>query len=208
MNKLKNILHSWDEADTLLNKKIEKSKTEVLSETVPQEQFVAENMIPFPYQFASPYVNGNVTYTYDDNGIITAEGVDTINRFPFLNSTSNLIMLEHKKYILTGCPKGGSSTTYSINIAIGTSSTAVLRDIGNGVIIDNTTGVYDEGIRVTTFIGTTHDGSVVEFKPMIEEGTVSHAYQSYRYSRPSLEERISILEAAIIELGELVGGEG
>lgn len=202
------VLRDWNNASQYLNEKIEKNKVDVLEETVPQSQFVAENLISVPYYRPSGYTSvGGVTIYYDENGITTFTGSASLRQFFALNNEA--IKLDRAVYILHGCPKGGSASTENGNycIAAFTNSGGVGSlgtDTGEGLIIDNRDGSIPE-VFLRFYIRTAEG---LTFYPMLEKGTVTHEFQPYRYSRPSLEERITALESALLELGELVGGEG
>lgn len=166
---------------------------------VDNDVFVADNIIKFPYYFRNQETKG-VTFNALDNGNVTASGVVS-DRFSFvrLNSQNNgQISIEHKKYILSGCPAGGGNDKYAICVLVGPASATyvalqnAVKDVGSGVVIDNTDGSYDSGISLVVTIFET--GTTVEnitFRPMLEEGTTKHDYQPYNLSRQALRDDIN-----------------
>ena len=98
-------------------------------------------------------VNG-VTFTNNGDGSITANGTATANTTVQL--VGAMAVISGHKYVLKGCPSGGSTTTYSI-------ATSGASDIGNGAIIANTSATRYVWIGITN--GTTVNNLV--FRPNI-----------------------------------------
>lgn len=117
-------------------------------------------------------ING-VTFTINNDGTVLANGTATANAILILNSFA---FESGINYTLSGCPSGGSSSTYRLD-AYGTSGDAsgLSIDSGNGVSIN--TGNGSRNIRIVIFSGTTVNNLL--FKPMIEKGTTASDYEEY-----------------------------
>ena len=92
-----------------------------------------KNLIPYPYAEPTKTLNG-LTFTINDNGTITvnAEAVkalaDTVFEF------TSLHLYPKGTYIMSGCPTGGSTSTYFLNAVNANVAdyTMFLNDIGSG----------------------------------------------------------------------------
>lgn len=106
-----------------------------------------------------PYTHNGVTYTKNDDGTITANGTAT--------DGYSWCQVGYRFYvgdpvILSGCPAGGSSSTYEIQIS---GKGRILRDIGNGVTIPPNPNREPEGVYIIVREGYTAEN--LTFKPMI-----------------------------------------
>lgn len=119
---------------------------------------VGKNLLPYPYSETTKTTNG-LTFTVNADGAITVTGKATSNAsfnlatFTFASGLS---------YIVSGCPDGGSGTTYNITIAgYGT-------DTGTGCTL---TGDGNEHlIRIRVFSGKEVD---IVFKPVIRISSIA-----------------------------------
>lgn len=117
--------------------------------------------------FIGGSLNG-LSYTIDNNGIITISGNKTN---PSLISYTNLCFDNAPLYIdsmcdgnhvLSGCPVGGSSTTFRLYAAKGSYARY---DTGNGVLLTTTA---ETNIQVVIAIAAGYDLSEsITFKPMV-----------------------------------------
>ena len=135
-----------------------------------------KNLLPYPYQNTTKVTNG-ITFTDNGDGTITANGTATAEA-QFLLTTS-LPNSEWTGKILSGCPQGGSTSTYYITAQVsGFPWTMYARDIGNGVTIT------DSGYANIRFLISIKSGQTVNnltFKPMICLATEADAtYEPYR----------------------------
>ena len=137
-----------------------------------------KNLIPYPYINSTQTING-VTFTVNSDGSVTAtsNGTATPNAYFELTSISTFY-LPKGDYILSGCPSGGSSTTYNLAAVNGSGSsyTKFRQDKGNGVTLSSS-GEYWI-IRCQVMAGQTVEN--LTFKPQIELGTTSTAYEPYK----------------------------
>lgn len=114
-------------------------------------------------------ING-VTFTPDENGIITVNGTATADTYLFLNES--FTFKGGVEYILSGCPIGGSNATYFLYV-----NGETTYDIGNGY---NFNASEDTTRKIGLCIknGTTVNNLI--FKPMIRLATITDAtYEKY-----------------------------
>lgn len=126
-----------------------------------------ENLIPYPYTETTKTANG-VTFTVNSDGSITVNGTAT--------SAADFMLLRgpiqgySESYFLSGCPSGGSDTTYYISEDFTAS-----KDTGNGVVLNNLPS--DQVWRIVIKSGTTVNNLV--FRPMLNEGTEAKPYSKW-----------------------------
>lgn len=132
------------------------------------------------------YTWNGVTFTINSDFSVTVDGTATGGNAVLVLSRTGGFSIEEGSWILSGCPVGGSGTTYNITIA------GTVSDTGNTAEF---TAVTSKLVRLYIVSGTTADGLI--FKPMVcskAEWTISQAYQPYRPSYQELYERILALE--------------
>ncbi len=126
-----------------------------------------KNLIPYPYQTTTQVKNG-ITFTDNGDGTITVNGTATSYvEFTLCTFTSR----KSKKYFLSGCPAGGSESTYYLHMR------GYNKDLGNGVIF---VPGYDFTNRIDIVInkGTAVDNLI--FKPQLEYGSTATEYEKYK----------------------------
>ncbi len=132
------------------------------------------------------YTWNGVTFTINSDFSVTVEGTATGGNAVLVLSPTGGFSIEEGSWILSGCPEGGSGTSYNIAIA------GTVSDTGNTAEFTSATSKL---VRLYIVSGTTVDNLV--FKPMVcskAEWTISQAYQPYRPSYQELYERILALE--------------
>lgn len=131
-----------------------------------------KNLISYPYSDTTQTING-ITFTDNGDGTIIANGTADENAtfyierradFPYLN--------KDEEYVLSGCPEGGGTYTYQLQMAQGGTYTT---DIGKGKTFVAIEGVGNIIIKVLQ--GTTVNNIV--FKPQIEKGTTATPYTPF-----------------------------
>lgn len=135
-----------------------------------------ENLIPFPYAETTKTQNG-VTFTVNSDGTITVNGAATKNTSFFLvfeNPTMCLNLRAGENYTLSGCPKGGSDTTFSMYVQ-DLSYTQSIIDYGNGATKAISYTQYYAFIRIAE--GYTANNLV--FRPMLNAGTTAKPYSKW-----------------------------
>ena len=126
-----------------------------------------ENLIPYPYTETTKTANG-VTFTVNSDGSVTVNGTATSDAdFMLLRGP---IQSYSESYFLSGCPTGGSDTTYYISEGFTTS-----KDTGNGVVLNNLPS--DQAWRIVIKSGTTVNNLV--FRPMLNAGTTAKPYSKW-----------------------------
>ena len=126
-----------------------------------------ENLIPYPYTETTKTANG-VTFTVNSDGSVTVNGTAT--------SAADFMLLRgpiqsySESYFLSGCPTGGSDTTYYIS-----ESFTASKDTGNGVVLNNLPS--DQAWRIVIKSGTTVNNLV--FRPMLNAGTEAKPYSKW-----------------------------
>lgn len=126
-----------------------------------------ENLIPYPYTETTKTANG-VTFTVNSDGSVTVNGTATSDAdFMLLRGP---IQGYSESYFLSGCPTGGSDTTYYISEGFTTS-----KDTGNGVVFNNLPS--DQAWRIVIKSGTTVNNLV--FRPMLNAGTTAKPYSKW-----------------------------
>ena len=135
-----------------------------------------ENLIPYPYTETTKTANG-VTFTVNSDGSVTVSGTATKNTSFFLvseNPTMCLNLRAGENYALSGCPKGGSDTTFSMYIQ-DISYTQSIIDYGNGATKATSYTQYYAFIR----IAEDYTANNLVFKPMLVAGTEAKPYSKW-----------------------------
>ena len=140
-----------------------------------------KNLVRYPYSNqgdTNVWTDGGITFTLNPGTKeLTATGTATANaEFGyFVKGEPDYYILKKGTYTLSGCPAGGSATTYSFHLYSDTDYS--FYDYGEGV-----TFTLKEDTKVTLAAmvvkGTTVDGLVFG-APMLESGTVKHKYVPY-----------------------------
>lgn len=126
-----------------------------------------ENLIPYPYTETTKTANG-VTFKVNPDGSVTVNGTATSDAdFMLLRGP---IQSYSESYFLSGCPTGGSDTTYYIS-----ESFTMSKDTGNGVVLNNLPS--DQAWRIVIKSGTTVNNLV--FRPMLNAGTTAKPYSKW-----------------------------
>lgn len=138
-------------------------------------------------------VNG-VTFTVNSDGTLTANGTASSSAIVRFNYFSNL-SIPDGEYVLSGCPAGGSASTYRLDITRSPGSS--INDIGSGVTFEVGGSYTPNEIRLVILSGTVCDN--LTFKPMIctkAAWDISRSYVTYRPSYDELVARVVALENA------------
>ena len=135
-----------------------------------------KNLIPYPYFKTTQTISG-VTFTVNSDGSITVNGTAAANAVFELESDLTTFALPVGNYFLSGCPSGGSVTSYFMVAAngAGISYDKFLRDFGNGITAPSNGENWKISIRIMS--GYTANNLV--FKPQIELGSTATAYEPY-----------------------------
>ena len=134
------------------------------------------NLIPYPYAETTKTQNG-VTFTINSDGSITVNGTATKNTSFFLvfeNPTMCLNLRAGENYALSGCPKGGSDTTFSMYVQDISFAQSII-DYGNGATKATSYTQYYVFIRIAE--GYTANNLV--FRPMLNTGSEAKPYSKW-----------------------------
>ena len=165
-----------------------------IANKVENDIFVAENLIKCPYESENGKVGRGVTFTYDDEGIIHLVGTGT--------STGDAFALV-KGLTLYGTYTISADNTDVYIRVLGIDESGGTHLIGNVINGESTTftigseneNVYPSySVIVRVVLDKTYD---TYFKPMLEVGSVAHAYQPYKLSRKAMRDDINALMARL-----------
>lgn len=148
------------------------------------------NLLPTVYWFekasGSTRTQYGQTFTLNDDGSVTVTGTATANNTCYLTGHSLTSLVRpieldpRKTYTLSGCPAGGSASSYELYVrgtpegeTPSSSSGKIYRDTGSGVTF---TGVKYATVGIYHRNGTAGGGRT--FYPMLVEGAEVHEYQS------------------------------
>ena len=133
---------------------------------------IGKNRITYPYHSSSITTNG-ITFSENGDGTVTVSGTASGKAvFYFQSYNSTVRLVKGESYVLSGCPSGGSSSTYSIQ---GTDGKTYPTDVGQGkVFTASDNGYY---FYITVYAGTTVNNLM--FKPQLEKGTTATDYVPY-----------------------------
>ena len=133
----------------------------------PQEIEVSGESYNLLDNTATSQIIDGVTFTVNEDKSVTANGTPASTvALVFFNTLSK------GTYIVSGCPKNGSTSTYSVQNKIGNTSGVLLgEDSGNGVTITLT-----EETVVCTYIriASGYTANNLTFKPMIRKASVKN----------------------------------
>lgn len=121
----------------------------------------AKNLLPYPYADKAATNNG-VTYTYDEDGVVTLNGTATATSWRTLEQHDFPNLKVGADYILSGCPEGGASDTYFLQLSYD-NGTKSYKDTGNGVRFTNTGNLT----RIQILVPSGKTVNNVTFHPML-----------------------------------------
>ncbi|MGN0596184.1 MAG: hypothetical protein ACI4J1_02495 [Ruminiclostridium sp.] len=132
-----------------------------------------KNLIPYPYYDGNSKTYNGITFTVNDDGSITANGTAT-SSYSIFTFSKNL-KLKKGTYILSGCPEGGSDTTFNVQFA-NKDWSFVFVDYGRGGKTVN----IDSDIELNYCRILISNGCTVEnlvFRPQLELGSIATEYE-------------------------------
>lgn len=130
-------------------------------------------------------VNG-ITFTVNSDGTVIANGTATAQAT--IDIGKNLENVFNGKYIMSGSPKGSSSSTYYMNLfkTENGTVTSIGAEYGNGIITEQENDCY-LWTRIVIVSGQTVNNLV--FKPKLQKGTVATPYSEYGKGTVTIEQR-------------------
>lgn len=127
------------------------------------------------------YTTDGITFTQNNDGSIVANGTATVNtRYSFISEGGTRENIKAGTYRITGCPSGGSTTTYKI--VMGITGVGEKYEYGNGI---NITISSDNTYYFAISIQKGQTVSDLVFRPMIVSGTEDKPYEPYTGGQPS-----------------------
>ena len=139
---------------------------------------VGKNLLKHRYNGETK--NG-ITFTKNADNSVTVNGTATAKTDYILGSKgTTLANLPNGKYTLTGCPKGGSLSTYRLLCWNYDNTNVSANDLGSGVTFEKTNTVADYNISISIASGATVNNLV--FKPMLRPVGTNDTYEPYQCS--------------------------
>lgn len=141
-----------------------------------------KNLLPYPYIYTTTTIN-EITFTDNGDGTITANGTATENTIYVLinqnskDSNTFRSKILNKKISLSGCPNGGSSSTYRLQIWNINNSGNFIYDYGSGGTNTFTNESNNYNVCIYVFKGAKLNNVV--FKPMVEISDNITDYEPY-----------------------------
>ena len=136
---------------------------------------------------ASTTTTNGITFTVNGDGSVTVNGTATATTIFAINSAVKSHLVENGKYILSGCPTGGASDTYRMDlrsVASGGATEPLLEDTGDGRTFTLSSTIYSNyeiGIYIRIADGTTV--SNLTFYPMLRRADIADdTYEPYHES--------------------------
>ena len=126
-----------------------------------------KNLIPYPYTMTTKTESG-ISFTDNGDGSITVNGTAT-NSIDF--TLCRFTAKKGVKYFISGCPTGGSKSTYYLHMR------GFNQDFGKGAVIGGSND-FTNTVDIVINEGTTVENLV--FKPQIELGTAATEYELYK----------------------------
>lgn len=173
--------------DTLVNSYPGRVKIHEIAGGVHQKKYTGKQKLPYPY-YVTTHDGQGITWTDLGDGRVMANGTATeTSEFTLVLRVGSEFVLETGTYILSGCPEGGSSTTYRVNVGKTNAEglwEQMSTDYGNtnSFDVDDTTG----GLGANIFIskGTTVENLI--FEPMIcKSDVIDDTFEPYVGGIPS-----------------------
>lgn len=121
--------------------------------------------------------NRGITFTVNEDGSVIANGTNDGTGASLLNiNTQSSLALDNGEYILSGCPTGGSTTGYMMDVTRSTG--ASLKDIGDGVSFMIGEDYTVNEFRIVISRNLTVDN--LTFYPMIRHAEITdNSYEPY-----------------------------
>ena len=148
------------------------------SATQPYPRSTNKNIIVYPYVSDSTSKNG-ITWTVNSDGSIKANGTASANSSRYIThktTTGFMLSLPAGTYRLSGCPSGGSSSTYYLELAVSYDNWATAtypKDTGSGATV-TLTSTAKVCMYATVKSGVTVSNIV--FKPQLEVGSTATSW--------------------------------
>lgn len=130
-------------------------------------------------------VKNDITLTVNQDGSLTANGTASADVTFGLPTDATTVYLPDttKKYVVTGCPDGGSSTTYRLVLYLyldGVYTNVMKSEYGSGITLDPTDGSFNQ-YRINVQVKSRQTVNNLTFKPMIRPASITDdTYEPYK----------------------------
>lgn len=154
-------------------------------------------------------ING-LTITTNSDGTIVINGTATANtEYYYLSSrTETRNRFPAGQLWLSGCPAGGSTSTYRIGYNRGSTASTLGNDTGSGILINEPTGTNNYGVWIAINSGVVCDN--LTFRPMVCDARLRYVgYVPYGMSNAELTEHVrttSTIMSATLDATNTTGG--
>lgn len=137
------------------------------------------NLSPYPYHGVNKTFG--VTFTDNGDGSVTANGTSTGDAAFWIVPQWGAFHLPAGTYCLSGCPSGGDSSSYRINLSLKTKDGRKILDFsdkGNGLQFTISEPSDTAFFRIAVAQGATVNNLV--FKPMLNHGEEALPFEKYK----------------------------
>nr|DAI41859.1 MAG TPA: hypothetical protein [Caudoviricetes sp.] len=141
-----------------------------------QMQTTGAQLIKYPYLKSDGFTNSGITYTVSDDGIITANGTAT-DQSLFCMASELSDWRPSGEVFLSGCPSGGSPTTYRMQMCNYNAEERIAIDNGEGTVVNFTNA--DASWNLCIRIASGYTANNLTFKPMLNSGTSALPWEPY-----------------------------
>lgn len=168
-------------------------------------QMGAKNLIPVPY-YEDTEEDRGITWTNNADGTITITGTATADSAHNLSQRNNAgkLYLPNGKYILNGCPSGGSNSTFYLEALCTKDSGSTSLGIDSGAGVEITVNGDDYGVDGAFVMvrGIVKNGysvtNPITFKPMLRLASdTDGTYQPYAKTNKELTDGLNAVMAQI-----------
>lgn len=139
------------------------------------------NLIPYPYNETTVTKNG-ITFTVNNDGTINVNGTATDGDALFYLVSAYNLSLSEESYF-SGCPAGGSSSSYSLQAY--TPASRYYSDTGSGFLLP-----ANIDVAVVLVVRNGYTANNLVFKPILNYGSSALPYEPYTQSVLSLPEAV------------------
>lgn len=151
----------------------------------------AKNILP---NRASTVTTNGITFTVNTNGTVKATGTATADAI--LALSSSFYVGNGRKVTLTGCPSGGSTSNYYIQMTNANGTTGKGNDIGSGVTV--TADADNLGCRIIVKKNQALGTTGITFNPMVRPANIRNAsYVPYAMTNRELTSQISNIDKSL-----------
>lgn len=139
------------------------------------------NLIPYPYNETTVTKNG-ITFTVNNDGTINVNGTATDGDALFYLVSAYNLSLSEESYF-SGCPAGGSSSSYLLQAY--TPASRYYSDTGSGFLLP-----ANIDVAVVLVVRNGYTANNLVFKPILNYGSSALPYEPYTQSVLSLPEAV------------------